>query len=315
MHLMIPHAGSLDPHFEAALRELELPALGRLLGLLTPTGADVGGHAGDGDEHAPCPPHELFLARLRGVSDDHPPLAAWRLRAAGQPPGDAAWALLTPVHFAIGTEGVTAMDPSTLDLEDAESRAFLDMLAQTVFPGAEGWRTAWLSTNEWAIAHDDLDGLKAASPDRILHRGIETWMPRARRLRTLLHEMQMVLHEHPLNQAREARRLRPLNAAWISGCGRDRGGDLPADLIVDDRLRDAQMTGDLYRWSEAWKALDQGPVALALRAVQEGRPVTLTLSGERLARSWARRPAGAWQRLKERVSPPTASVPAALEVL
>lgn len=315
MHLMIPHAGSLDPHFEAALRELELPALGRLLGLLTPTGADVGGHAGDGDEHTPCPPHELFLARLRGVADDHPPLAAWRLRAAGQSPDTAAWALLTPVHFAIGTEGVTAMDPSTLDLDEAESRAFLDLLAQTVFPAAEGWRTAWLATNEWAVAHDDLDGLAAASPDRILNRGIETWMPTARRLRTLLHEMQMVLHEHPLNQAREARGLRPLNAAWLSGCGRDRGGELPADLIVDDRLRGPQMTGDLYRWSEVWKALDQGPVAAALRAAQQGEPVRLTLSGERIARSWTRVPAGSWQRLKERFSPPTASVPAALEVL
>ena len=92
--------------------------------------------------------------------------------------------------------------------------------------------------------------------DRVLNRGVETWYPRARRLRTLLNEVQMLLHEHPLNQAREERRQRPLNAVWISGCGRDRGTAPPADLVVDDRLRGPMTSGDLYAWSEAWKALE-----------------------------------------------------------
>ncbi|WP_343642336.1 hypothetical protein [Roseateles sp.] len=310
MHLMIPFASSLDPHFEGALRELELPQLSRLLGLLTPAG-----EIGDADESTPIPPHERFLAAQRGIDGDLPPSAAWRLRAAGQDPGDAAWALLTPVHFAIGTEGVTALGPATLDLDDAESRAFLDALTAPLFPPAQGWRSAWLSSGEWAVAHDDLDGLEAASVDRVLNRGVETWYPQARRLRTLLNEVQMLLHEHPLNQAREARRLRPLNAVWISGCGRDRGSALPADLLIDERLRAPMLTGDLYGWSEAWKALDAGPIEQALHAAREGGPVSLTLAGERLARSWTRQPAGGWRRLKERVAPPSASVATALENL
>lgn len=310
MHLMIPFASSLDPHVEGALRELELPHLSRLLGLLAPAGK-----VGDADETTPIPPHERFLARLRGVTDDRPPTAAWRLRAAGQAPGDAAWALLTPAHFAVGNEGVTAMGPATLDLTDDESRAFLDALSTALFPAAEGWRTAWLSSGEWAVAHDELDGLEAPSVDRVLNRGVETWYPRARRLRTLLNEVQMLLHEHPLNQAREERRLRPLNAVWISGCGRDRGDALPADLVVDDRLRAPMLTGDLYAWSEAWKALDAGPIEQALRAARDGQAPSLTLSGERLARTWTRTSPGAWQRLKERLAPPNAVVPTALEDL
>jgi hypothetical protein len=310
MHVMIPFASSLDPHFEGALRELELPNLSRLLGLLAPV-EDVG----DADETTPLPPHELFLARRRGVTDDHPPIAAWRVRAAGQDPANAAWALMTPAHFAIGTEGVTALGPETLDLDDAESRAFLDALSTALFPAAEGWRTAWLSSGEWAIAHDELDGLEAASADRVLNRGVETWYPRARRLRTLLNEAQMLLHEHPLNQAREQRRLRPLNAVWIGGGGRERGDALPAGLIIDDRLRAPMLSGDLYPWSEGWKALDQGPIAQALNAVRAGEPVSLTLSGERLARTWRRQPANGWQRLKERFAAPSAVVATALENL
>ncbi len=310
MHLMIPFASSLDPHFEGALRELELPHLSRLLGLLAAT-EDVG----DADETAPLPPHDRFLARQRGIADDQPPLAAWRVRAAGQDPAGAAWALVTPVHFAVGTEGVTALGPETLDLDEAESRAFLDALSTALFPAAEGWRTAWLSSGEWAIAHDELDGLAAPSADRVLNRGVETWYPRARRLRTLLNEAQMLLHEHPLNQAREARGRRPLNAVWIGGGGRERGTALPADLVVDGRLRAPMLTGDLYTWSESWKALDAGPIAQALDTVREGKSVSLTLSGERLARTWTRRPAGGWQRLKERFAPPGAVVATALEPL
>ncbi|HEY1399112.1 hypothetical protein [Roseateles sp.] len=310
MHLMIPFASSLDPHFEGALRELELPHLSRLLGLLAPV-EDVG----DADESSPLPPHEHFLARRRGVADDHPPIAAWRVRAAGQDPAGAAWALLTPAHFAIGTEGVTALGPETLDLDEAESRAFLDALTTALFPAAEGWRTAWLSTGEWAIAHDELDGLEAASADRVLNRGVETWYPRARRLRTLLNEAQMLLHDHPLNQAREQRNRRPLNAVWIGGGARERGNALPADLVVDDRLRAPMLTGDLYSWSEGWKALDQGPIAQALNAARAGEPVSLTLSGERLARTWRRQHVSGWQRLKEKFSAPSASVATALEPL
>ena len=310
MHLLIPFASSLDPHFEGALRELELPNLSRLLGLLAPV-EDVG----DGDETAPLPPHEHFLARRRGVADAPPPIAAWRVRAAGQDPADAAWALLTPAHFAIGTEGVTALGPETLDLDEAESRAFLDALSTALFPAAEGWRTAWLSTGQWAIAHDELDGLEAASADRVLNRGVETWYPRARRLRTLLNEAQMLLHDHPLNQAREQRGLRPLNAVWIGGGARERGHALPADLLVDPRLRGPMLTGDLYAWSEGWKALDQGPIGQLLNAARANQPVSLTLSGERLARTWRRQTASGWQRLTDRFAAPSASVAAALEPL
>jgi len=38
-------------------------------------------------------------------------------------------------------------------------------------------------------------------------------------LRRLLTEIQMVLHQHPINQQREAQGLSPFNAVWLSGAG------------------------------------------------------------------------------------------------
>lgn len=308
MHLMIPHASALDPHVEAALRELELPSLSRLLGLLTHEG-EVGG-----DEQDPLAPQERALARLRGVEDDLPPIAAWAVRDAGHVPGDAAWALLTPVHLSVGTDSVTALEPASLGFDDATSQAFFEALAP-LFPAAEGWRMQWLSVDAWAVAHPSLDGLAAASVSRVLNRGVETWMPRARALRTLMNEIQLLLHLHPLNQARESRGERVLNSVWISGCGRDRGHAPPVDLLVEDRLAAPLRVGDLAAWSEAWKAIDQGPVARVLRAIQQGESCQLTLCGDRVARHWVRHPASAWQKLRERLSPPHARVAQALENL
>ncbi|SEL88123.1 hypothetical protein SAMN05216359_12147 [Roseateles sp. YR242] len=309
MHLLISHASAQEPHVEAALRELELPALSQLLGLLTATET-----LGD-DDHAPLPPHELALARLRGVDDDALPVAAWRLRDAGVAPGDAAWALVTPIHLAVGADQVTALAPATLGLTEDESRAFLEALTPEVFPAAQGWATRWLAVDTWAVSHPSLDGQMAASLDRILNRAVETWMPTSRPLRTLLNELQMVLHDLPLNQARDTRGLRPVNAAWVSGCGRDRGHALPADLLVDTRLREPMLAGDLYAWSESWKALDAGLLSEALHHVRGGGALQLTLCGERAACRWERRPAGGWQRLKERFSAPQVQVAKALEAL
>jgi len=309
MHLLIPHASAQEPQVHAALRELDLPALAQLLGLLTVTDT-----LGD-DEHSLVPPHELALARLRGVQEGLPPVAAWRLRDAGVAPGDAAWALVTPLHLAVGTDQVTALGPATLGLTDDESRDFLSALAPLVFPAEEGWATHWLDGETWAVSHPSLADQEAASADRILNRAVETWMPRGRRLRTLMNELQMVLHDLPLNQARDSRGLRPVNAAWISGCGRDRGSALPADLLVATPLRTPMMTGDLYAWSEAWKALDAGLLSEALHHVRGGGALQLTLCGERSARRWERRQAGGWQRLKERFAPQQVRVADALEAL
>lgn len=309
MHLLIPHASAQEPHVEAALRELELPALSALLGLLTASET-----LGD-DDHAPLPPHERALAHLRGVTDDLPPTAAWRLRDAGVPPGEAVWALITPLHLAVGADQVTALGAGTLGLTDEESRAFLDALTPQVFPAHEGWGTYWLAADAWAVSHPSLEGQESASPERILNRAVETWMPRGRRLRTLMNELQMVLHGLKLNDERDARGLRPVNAAWISGCGRDRGHALPEDLLVDHSLRGPMMSGDLQAWGEAWKALDAGLLAEALRHVKGGGALQLTLCGERAARRWERRTAGGWQRLKERFTPARVSVAEALEGL
>jgi len=310
MHLMIPYASALDPACLQQLAARPLPALDAALRALAPS------HEEGGDEYSPLLPHELSLARLRGLTptpDAALPTAAWALQAAGHEPGRAAWAQLTPLHCEVGSDQVTALDPAHLQLSDAESEAFFEALAW-LFPADEGWQRQHAGAGRWFVAHDSLDGLPCASLDRVINRHVDTWMPEPRRLRTLQNELQMVLHGHALNTAREGRGLLSLNSVWIAGCGRMQGRLLPADVCVDTRLREAWLTGDWAAWATAWQQLDAEVIAPLLPDLKAGR-ATLSLAGERLSRQYRPAPLGLLAQLKHRLNPPRGVAAAHLESL
>ncbi|HEX2012583.1 MAG TPA: hypothetical protein VJN44_16775 [Roseateles sp.] len=312
MHLMISHASALGEACAQARQTLALPRLAALLGLLAPEA----GHGGD--EYSLHTPEERALAALWGWDAAPPstplPLAAVQAQADGIEVGAAAWALLSPLHLSVGSDQITALDPQALRLDEAESRAFFASLAW-LFPAEEGWRSAWGAPTRWYVAHDSLDGLAGASLERVINRNVDPWMPEARRLRTLQNELQMALHRHPLNEAREARGVLALNSVWISGTGRARPRAAAPELQVEVRLREPLLGEDWAAWCEAWMALDAGPVAELLRRAQAGAAVTLTLCGERRAQSYRPRSATGLSRLWQRIAAPQADVAKALEAL
>jgi hypothetical protein len=315
MHLMIPHASAVGEAAAHTLGELALPNLARLLPLLTPVGAVLGS-----DEYSFNTPFELALAELRGCQADDGclPTAAWA-RQTGQttqaPPEANAWALLTPIHLSVGSDQITALPPQALALSETESRAFFDSLAE-LWPQAEGWHSQWLGPHQWLIAHPSFAELRSASLERVLHRNVDIWMPQARRLRTLQNEVQMLLHGHALNEAREAAGGLALNSVWISGCGLERGAPLPADLQIEDSLREPLLAGDWQTWSEAWVRLDAGPIATCLDQLGRGHmPLRLTLCGERFARSWVLQERPRLRKLWQSLLAPRADIASTLGAL
>jgi len=310
MHLMIPHASALGEACQHSLGELNLPHLSELLGRLSLDGAAIGD-----DEYSLNTPQELALAQLRGsaAAPGELPTAAWLADSLGLD-ASQAWARLTPLHLAVGSDHITARNPEELQLSEFDSRALFEALAE-LWPSGEGWTARWVDAQCWLIGHASLQGLACASLDRVLARNVAAWMPEARLLRRLQNEIQMLLHEHALNEAREQRGLLPVNSVWISGCGRHEGGAPPAALLVDERLRAPLLGGDWAAWAEAWVALDAGPVARGLDLARDGRPVRLTLCGERLAQSYASVPSSALQSLWQRLRPPRANTAAVLGAL
>jgi hypothetical protein len=297
MHLLIPFAAPLAEAGRQALGTLSLPRLQALLARLGEVERD------EGDEWCLSPPHERALARALGLQGGAGllPWAARQAAADGVDVGELPWGLLTPVHWHLGTDQVSLLDPARLMLDEAASRT----LFEAVLPlfTSEGFVLRWAAPQRWYAAHESLATLATASLDRVIGRNVDAWLgsdPAARRIRRLQSEVQMVLYTHPLNAEREARGLLPVNSFWLSGCGALQlaPGEPPR---VDERLRGPALNDDWAAWAKAWQTLDEGPLAEMLKRAEQGRPLRLTLCGERsgvafetTARGWAHRLRALW---------------------
>lgn len=304
MHLLIPFAYCPADGCRDALRTLQLPQLQKLLARLQALPAD------SGDALSLSPPHERALARALGlpVADGLIPWAALEARQALGASG--AWAWVTPCHWRIGTQQV-AMDSAALpDFSDDESRALL--AAMQPYFAEDGIALHYQQPTRW-LAHSDLfDALATASLDRVAGRDIAQWLPserRAAKLRRLQSEMQMLLYNHPVNEARGARGLPVVNAFWLSGTGalatEVARAALPQSVAS---LRVAALANDWRAWAQVWQALDANECAELLRALDQGIAVQLTLCGESSAQSFVTAPQGILERLKRRFSSATPSM-------
>ncbi len=300
-HLVIPWAiGLAEPQGEAqhgldmADALPELPALHGLLERLTEQ------HWLQGDEYQLAAPHERVLASTVGwpggdaveTGTETPPAQApWAALWAHQDglsasPGEA-WGLMTPSHWLMGRDHLTLLHPEALALGDIESRALFDAV-QPLFE-SEGWQMTWGAPLRWYVRHESLAGLPSASLDRVIGRNPDLWMPnhpQVRLLRRLQNEVQMLLYRHPVNDERESRRALSVNSFWLSGTGAapSPGTGWPTwPVRVADAPHQALLRGDLPAWQAAWQALDEGPLRELSSALEMGRPVRLTLCGERHA--------------------------------
>ncbi len=127
----------------------------------------------------------------------------------------------------------------------------------------------------------------------------------------------MLLYTHPVNEARESAGLRPVNSFWVSGAGAL--GSIAASTLaravqVDDRLREPALSADADAWAARWRELDATALPALLDAAHKGEHVTLTLCGERQARTWTSCVSAPWwRRAVIRLRPP--AVAAVLDTL
>ena len=301
MHLMIPFASVLSEAGQQALQTLALPQLDKLLARLTAVERD------SGDEYSLSPPHERAVAHAIGLvgGDGSLPWAACAAARDGVDAGDLAWGLLTPVHWQLAADHVNLLDPMALALDESESRALLEAVRE-VFE-SEGFRLTYGAPLRWYAAHASLADLPCASLDRVIGRDVDLWLtddPRARLVRRLQNEVQMLLYTHPINEQREARGALPVNSFWLSGCGARQPSTHPSELRIDERLRAPALAGDWAAWAAAWHALDAGAVRDALRRVESGEALALTLCGERHAQRFESRPMALWSRITQRLRSP-----------
>lgn len=299
MPTLITHAKPPGPHCQQALSTLPLPRLDALLGLLS------AGARQSGEDDSLSPLHELLQAQALGLTgtDGLLPWAALQAQALQRPqlPAQQGWAWLTPCHWQANADHVRMADPADSHISDAESQQVMQALG--AFLDEDGIALHGLHAGNWLASGTPFKDLPTASLARAAGGAVDHWLPRqdqAQGLRRLQNEMQMLLYNHPVNEARTARGLLPINSFWVSGTG-----TLPAHVHsagatqVQDALGAPALRDDAAAWTAAWQALDSGPIQALWEQARRGEPVTLTLCGQTAAQTFTLQPRSLWARLQQ----------------
>lgn len=294
MHLTLLVPGLLLPVeiLESITFDLTAPTLSLILGRGTRRALPVDALA-----------HQFGLERL--------PAAALRKVGAGETaPGE--WLCLDPVCWQVGASGVTLDDPAKLGLDTAESAALIEAVAPLF---ADWGKLSASAPDRWELRLERSLALEVQPLPEAIHQPIDPSLPAGADgplWRRLLLEAQTVLHDHPVNRAREAAGRPTVNSLWPWGqgalpadlpaaydtvlsddpvlaglcahaglpCLPPSNGFLPAKgrmLVLLDDLATAARTLDALAWREALLAFERDWLSPAL-----GACATLTLIGIRL---------------------------------
>jgi len=135
-------------------------------------------------------------------------------------PGPGSWCVAQPVHFAAGLDHLRLAPLAQAALTD-EDASTLGALVSSHFSTGELTVAAFVQ-GAWLLRFDRSIDCSTQPPDTVVGRNVHDFMPAGRdgaRVRSLMNEIQMLLHEHPVNQRREQARLLPVNGWWIWGFG------------------------------------------------------------------------------------------------
>jgi hypothetical protein len=254
-------------------------------------------------EHATLrlPAAEWVMARGRENSSVAQDWRAWVLAGAGVgdgvldlfPAGPSsvpadfvaragqAWARAEPVHLLTAIDHLQLSSPVPLTLEASESGPLLETLNAHL--AGTGFELRALADGGWLCRCPEGLECETVDPLDALGRNLRDVLPSGRdavRVRSLVNELQMLLHEHPVNDRRAARGLPPVNSVWLWGIGAER--EPTADVKGGDLLTDDAWLAALWRRhggrirsvAELGHALEEGGADLrvATVAAREGRP-------------------------------------------
>lgn len=206
LHLVVP--GLLWPKdsIRDVTQGLELPALGALLGR-------------GRREQRPALAFERWLCEAFGVQAEEMPVGALRLLGEGIDPGKDAWLCADPVHLRFSRNTLVVGGAAELELAGHEAEQLVATLNAHL---AEFGEFLAPHPRRWYLRAKRAPRIVTHALSAVTGRTLEPFLPRgdeAREWRRLINEAQVLLHNHPLNTAREAEGRPMANSLWPWGAG------------------------------------------------------------------------------------------------
>jgi hypothetical protein len=180
-----------------------------------------------------------FATFFADLGEDLPAAAITREFVAGDA-ADALWLAADPAWVRPDITGARLLACGQLQLSMEEANTLADAL-RPLFDEL-GMQLLVSTADRWHLQLQAGTPLpRFAAPEQALGEDLIQHLPagdEGRRWRVLLNDIQITLHQHPLNAQRHARGLPPVNSLWLWG-----GGQLPGKLhsglqvvISDDLL-------------------------------------------------------------------------------
>jgi hypothetical protein len=204
---------------------------------------------------------EPFLMGIFGLDGGNAPAGVLTLLAGNGDPGDGPWLRADPVHLRLMRDRLLLMPAEALTLSREEADALCAAL-NAHFAGTIEVRA--IDPRRWCARPGK--ALSSNPGPALLHAGREI-LPGD----PLLNEIQMLLHAHPVNEAREARGEPVVNSLWPWGAGTTPKVMSPWNSV----LADDPIAFGLARLGGARYATLPARAAAGFRAPEEGRLVVL----------------------------------------
>ena len=206
MHCMLVLPGVLTRNSQSKekLALLRLPALQRLLA------------RGRADSSAWSGLDAWLLDEFEVERQQDWPSAPFALLGEGELPGDNCWVHADPVSLRADRNSLLLADAALLNIRPDEARTIAETL--NAHYGDELELRVATPDRWYARLHTPPKG-ETTPLSSVAGRAIEPGRG-AMGWHALMNEMQMLLHDHPVNEAREARGEAAINGVWLWGAGR-----------------------------------------------------------------------------------------------
>jgi len=310
LHLLIPSLFWHDTTQPEIHHDLSLPTLETLLAKSSQT-------------HQPSQGLEAWLCHAFGVTKQQNwPIAPILLQAENSDlvlAGKDYWLRADPVHLRIEQNHILLADSQMFKISVKESNQLADIVNQHFAEDELVFLP--LSPDRWYVRMEKAPNIQLHTISQIAGTNINNFLPSGED-KAIWHnrfnEIQMLLHEHPINQARQDRGELAINSLWFWGGGRMPQSaasaytqiwsnemlpralalvsgaqhiNLPANaeiwqktakhgnhLIVLDALWRKTQYNNVHGWREDLKAFEQNWFAPLYTALKKGQITQLTLT-------------------------------------
>jgi hypothetical protein len=242
IHLILVVPGLLGRSAQALA---QLPSLPTLAALSAPPDVEPRGMAA------------ALVGALGGRADM--PIAPLAALGAGLDAGADHWVAADPVLLAADRDDLVLVQPVD-DLRDEEAAALVAALNRHF--GADGLQFVTARPDAWFTRCTDAPDIATTPLDVAQRHGVYPYLPRGPNgatWRRWQNEIGMLLHDHPVNQARESAGAAVVTGIWFSGAGRLADIDTPMATVTATSGRIADVANGIARHGGgAIHALDDG---------------------------------------------------------